>query len=318
MFGLFAKVRTQVKSTKNKLTSIFKNIFHGKKLDQNSVDQIEALLYSADIGVETTRNIVTMIKAAYENNPQMRDREVSVICKNVLLDVLHGADHCSELFKRQVVIGDGGNLQETTIPLVIGLIGANGSGKTTTAAKLAGFFTGNGQSVIVGACDTFRVAANEQIKIWADRLCFDLVESQRGADPASVAFDTCQAAIRRGKNVVILDTAGRLHNKSNLMAELMKLKKVIGKVNPAFPQHLWLVADAHLGANTIASAKKFHDELGLTGMILTKLDGTSRGGAIVGIYQKLGIPVYFIGTGESPEDLIPFAVDEYVCALVEE
>ncbi|MDR1367052.1 MAG: signal recognition particle-docking protein FtsY [Puniceicoccales bacterium] len=320
MFGLFAKVRTQVKSTKNKLTSIFKNIFHGKKLDQSSVDQIEALLYSADIGVETTRNIIAAIRAAYKNNPQMRDQEVGMICKNVLLDVLRGADRSPELLfnsQGQGVASDGGNLQEAAIPLVIGLIGANGSGKTTTAAKLAGFFTNNGQSVIVGACDTFRVAANEQIKIWADRLRFDLVESQRGADPASVAFDTCQAAIGRGKNVVILDTAGRLHNKSNLMAELIKLKKVIGKVNPAFPQHLWLVADAHLGANTITSAKKFHDELGLTGMIFTKLDGTSRGGAIVGIYQKLGIPVYFIGTGESPADLVPFAVDEYVHALVE-
>jgi fused signal recognition particle receptor len=182
---------------------------------------------------------------------------------------------------------------------------------------LASFFTHNGESVIVGACDTFRAAANEQIKIWAEQLNFDLVESHMGADPASVAYDTCQAAISRGKKIAILDTAGRLHNKSNLMAELVKIKKVIGKINPAFPQHLWLVVDAHLGANSITSAQKFHEELGLTGVIVTKLDGSSRGGTIVGIYQKLGIPVYFVGTGEGRDDLVPFVVEDYVQALVD-
>jgi fused signal recognition particle receptor len=321
MFGLFSKVYARVESTKNKLTSTFKNIFQGKKLDQNSIDQIEALLYSADIGVEVTENIIAAIKVAYKNNPQMRDQEMGMICEHTLREVLRGADRSpgtlleNEKWVQNVGLGDSRE-NPPTIPLVIALIGTNGSGKTTTAAKLAGFFTANGKSVIVGACDTFRAAANEQIKIWAEQLSFDLVESQRGADPASVAFDTCQAAVSRGKNVVILDTAGRLHNKSNLMAELVKLKKVIGRINPAFPQHLWLVADVHLGTNTITSAKKFHEELGLTGMVVTKLDGTSRGGAIVGIYQKLGVPVYFVGTGESYTDLVPFAVDEYVHALV--
>jgi fused signal recognition particle receptor len=324
MFGFFTKVRAKVESTKNKLTSTFKSIFQGKKLDQNSIDQMEALLYSADIGVETTENMITAIKVAYKNNPQMQGQEVGTICKNVLFDVLRGAGRLPEtLFanggqiQRTSLEKGGGNSQESTIPLVICLIGTNGSGKTTTTAKLAGFFTKNGQSVIIGACDTFRAAANEQIKIWAERLHFDLVESQQGADPASVAFDTCQAAVSRGKNVAILDTAGRLHNKSNLMAELVKLKKVIRKINPIFPQHLWLVADAHLGTNTITSAKKFHEELGLTGMVITKLDGSSRGGAIVGIYEKLSIPVYFMGIGEGPDDLVPFVVEDYVHALME-
>ncbi|MDR0741042.1 MAG: signal recognition particle-docking protein FtsY [Puniceicoccales bacterium] len=315
MFGLFSKVYARVESTKNRLTSSFKSIFQGKKLAPSSIDQIEALLYAADIGVETVENIIAAIKVAYRNNPQMREREVSIICEDVLFDVLRGGDRSPETLLKSGEWGEGrGDLQ--VIPLVIALIGSNGSGKTTTAAKLAGFFTENGKSVIIGACDTFRAAANEQIKIWSERLHFDLVESQRGADPASVAFDTCQAAINRRRNVVILDTAGRLHNKSHLMGELVKLKQVIGRINPLFPQHLWLVADAHLGTNTITSAQKFHMELGLTGMILTKLDGAGRGGAIVGIYQKLGIPVYFMGTGEGPTDLVPFVIEEYVHALV--
>jgi fused signal recognition particle receptor len=323
MFGVFSKICARVESTKNKLTSTLKGIFQGKKLDQNSIDQIESLLYSADIGVETTENIIAAIRVAHRNNPQMREQEVGVICENVLRDVLRGTDHLwkelvegDEEGRNIIAVNGDGNVQASATPLVIGLIGTNGSGKTTTAAKLAGFFTKNKKSVIVGACDTFRAAANEQIKIWAEQLHFDLVESQRGGDPASVAFDTCQAAISRGKNVVILDTAGRLHNKSNLMAELIKLKKVIGKINPLFPQHLWLVIDAHLGTNTITSAQKFHEELGLTGIIMTKLDGSSRGGALVGIYEKLKIPIYFIGIGEGRDDLIPFSVEDYVGALI--
>ncbi|MDR2812186.1 MAG: signal recognition particle-docking protein FtsY [Puniceicoccales bacterium] len=316
MFGLFSKIYAQVESTKNKLTATFKSIFQREKLDQSSIDQIEALLYSADIGVETTEKVIAAIKVAHKNNPQMQGQEVGVICENMLRDVLRGADRFLEINGEWGRDAGEGNPQTQAVPLVIGLVGVNGSGKTTTAAKLAGFFAKNGKSVIIGACDTFRAAANEQIKVWAQRLHFDLVESQRGADPASVAFDTCQAAVGRGKSVVILDTAGRIHNKSNLMAELVKLKRVIGKINPAFPQHLWLVVDAHLGTNTITSAKKFHEELGLTGMVMTKVDGTSRGGAIVGIYEKLGIPVYFIGTGEGHADLAPFVVDEYVHGLV--
>ncbi|MDR1435300.1 MAG: signal recognition particle-docking protein FtsY [Puniceicoccales bacterium] len=330
MFGFFSKTRSKIELVKNKLTSTFKSIFQGKKLDQNSVDEVEALLYSADMGVETTENIISSIRAAHKNNSQMREQEVGVICKNVLLEVLRGADRSPDALldkgqssipedlegEGKISFQNGGKSENFPTPRVICLLGTNGSGKTTTAAKLAGFFTKNGQSVIVGACDTFRAAANEQIKTWARQLNFDLVESQGGADPASVAFDTCQAAVRRGKNVAILDTAGRLHNKSNLMAELVKMKKVIGKINPHFPQHLWLVVDAHLGTNTITSAQKFHEELGLTGIVVTKLDGSSRGGAIVGIYQKLGIPIYFMGTGEGRDDLVPFSVDDYVHALV--
>ncbi|MDR1303557.1 MAG: signal recognition particle-docking protein FtsY [Puniceicoccales bacterium] len=334
MFDFFTHIRAQAKSSKNKLAAALRSIFQGKKLDPNAIDRIEALLYSADVGVEATENIVAAIGAARADDPQMGGRDVGLICKNVLLDVLRGADRSPEtLWAKDRPIssenpprsspkdsseGGGENRREAAVPLVIVLVGVNGSGKTTTAAKLAEFFTKNGRSVIVGACDTFRAAANEQIKIWAERLSFDFVGSDRGADAASVAFDTCRAAVSRGRDVAILDTAGRLHNKSNLMAELVKLKKVVGKVDPAFPQHLWLVIDGHLGANAVTSAKKFHEALDLTGIIVTKLDGTGRGGAVIGIYRQLRIPVYFIGTGEGQGDLVPFEVGEYVQALMGE
>jgi fused signal recognition particle receptor len=313
MFGFLSKIRSGFDSSKNKLTSILKNIFHGRNLDPHAIGEIEALLYGADVGVETTEMILAAIKDAYKHNANLETQHIRSICRDVVTDVLAGAQRMPET----LLAGESGEILGK-IPIVIALIGTNGSGKTTTAAKLASFFTAQGKSVLVGACDTFRAAANEQIEIWAQRLAFDLVGSQRGADAASVAFDSCQAAINRGKDVVILDTAGRLHNRENLMAELVKLKRVTGKVHGQFPQHLWLVIDGNLGSNSMASAEKFHGELGLTGIIITKLDGTSRGGVVVGIYRRLGIPIYFIGTGEGEGDLVPFVTEDYVRALLGE
>ncbi|MDR2200648.1 MAG: signal recognition particle-docking protein FtsY, partial [Puniceicoccales bacterium] len=301
MLGFFSKVRSGLDSTKNRLTSILKNVFQGRNLDQHSIDEIEALLYGADMGVETTEVIISAIRNAYKNNSDLGEQNIRSICHDVLVNVLDGAERSAEgLFFGEERFGkdseNSGNGTVEKIPIAICLVGANGSGKTTTTAKLASFFASKGKSVLVGACDTFRAAANEQIKIWAKQLGFDLVESHRGADSASVAFDTCQAAINRRKDVVILDTAGRLHNRENLMAELVKLKRVTGKVHIHFPQHTWLVIDGNLGVNSIVSAQKFHEELGLNGIIVTKLDGTGRGGAIVGIYRQFGLPIYFIGT----------------------
>ena len=305
MFGFFSKVRSGLEATKNRLSSTIKSIF-GKNLDPGSLEELEASLYLSDIGVNATQEILSEVQTAHRSDPSLRVQSVKDICKTVLQKILHGAD------RDPTKIIDPNSAE----PTVICLIGTNGSGKTTTTAKLAAYFSKMGHSVIVGACDTFRAAANEQIHVWSERLHFDLVGSQTGADPSAVAFDTCQAGVSRKKDVIILDTAGRLHNKANLLGELQKLKRAIGKVNPKFPQHIWLVADASLGSNTITSAGKFHEELGLTGLIVTKLDGTSRGGALIGIYRELGIPVYFIGIGESQDDLIPFRVEEYVDALL--
>ncbi|UPA28220.1 MAG: signal recognition particle-docking protein FtsY [Verrucomicrobiota bacterium] len=293
MFGLFSKVRTGLASTKNKLVQRIQHLFRDKNLDTTA---LEAALYAADLGVETVEKILSSVPH--------RDQDLRAVVEPILLQTMAGSE------------GDPQTLLTTSEPMVIALIGSNGSGKTTTAAKLAYYFAQQGKSVIVGACDTFRAAANEQLKRWAEQLQFDLVESHKGADPSSVAFDTCQAALSRHKDIVILDTAGRLHNKANLMAELQKLKRAIGKVHNSFPQHIWSVIDASLGSNAIVSTEKFHEAIGLTGTVITKLDGSSRGGTLVGIYQKLGIPVYFIGLGERCEDLEPFRVNDYVTALL--
>lgn len=201
---------------------------------------------------------------------------------------------------------------------VILLLGINGAGKTTTAAKMAYFFEKNNQRTLLGSCDTFRAAADQQLKTWAEKLNLDCIGSQQRADAASVAYDVCQAGLHRGYQRVILDTAGRLHTKTSLTEELKKMVRVLHKCHPSFPQHRWLVIDGSLGTNSLQQAKLFHEAVNLTGLVITKLDGTSQGGALVGIYQTLHVPIYFVGLGEKAEDLQPFSVESYVEALVGE
>jgi fused signal recognition particle receptor len=198
---------------------------------------------------------------------------------------------------------------------VICLIGVNGAGKTTTAAKLAYYFKGQGKKVLLAACDTFRAAANEQIKTWAERLSLDIISSHTGADAAAVAFDAYQAAQSRGCDVLIIDTAGRLHTKTNLMAELQKIRRTLEKHDSLAPQQTWLVLDGSIGSNSIEQAKAFHASCKVNGLILTKLDGTSRGGALVAIYRDLKLPIYFVGLGEGAGDLQPFSIQHYVSAI---
>src|SRR5208283_2872561 len=223
---------------------------------------------------------------------------------------------------RRVLAGSEGRFESaargrvgSANPEVICLIGVNGSGKTTTAAKLAWMLKQDGRSVTVAACDTFRAAAIEQLRTWTERLGLELIASQTGADAAAVAFDAWQAAKARGRDQVIIDTAGRLHTKSNLMEELAKIRRVLQKHDPSAPQHSWLVIDGSLGSNSIEQARVFHQSFGLTGLVVTKLDGTSRGGAIVGIWRELRLPVYFVGLGEDPEDLQAFSAADYADAV---
>ena len=200
-------------------------------------------------------------------------------------------------------------------PEVIALIGVNGAGTTTTSAKLGHMYQNDGYSILLGACDTVRAAANEQIKSWADRLSIDIVASQHGADSAAVAYDAYEAAVNRGRDIVILDTAGRLHTKNNLMKELEKFQRVIQKQDASAPHHSWLVVDGSLGSNSIEQARAFNQSFPLSGLIITKLDGTSRGGALVGIYRELKLPIYFVGLGEQPDDLQPFSAQNYANAI---
>jgi fused signal recognition particle receptor len=301
MFSLFKKFKDGLTKTVAAIAAKTHGLFGGRKIDPASLDELEEALYTADFGVETTTEILEEIKTAYRKDPELKGQQAAAIGAAVLRRVLAGAE---------------GKLEPAaTKPTVIAMIGVNGSGKTTTTAKLAHRLKGEGQSVIVAACDTFRAAAVEQLKSWADRLKIEIVASHTGADSAAVAFDAWQAAKARGYDWLIVDTAGRLHTKSNLMEELAKIRRVLQKNDPAAPQHRWLVVDGSLGANSIEQARVFHQSFGLTGLIVTKLDGTSRGGAIVGIYRQLKIPIYFIGLGEQPDDLQPFSAENYARAV---
>lgn len=301
MRGLFKKFKDGLKRQTPTFSKAFESVFSGAKLDQAALDHLEEILYTADFGVETVEEIITEIQAAYKADKEIRRQDAAKIGATVLTRALEGAEGRIEVGAHK--------------PEVICLIGVNGSGKTTTSAKLSHLYQNEGYSLLLGACDTFRAAANEQIKHWAERLNVDIVASHHGADSAAVAFDAYEAAKQRGRDIVILDTAGRLHTKSNLMKELEKLRRVIQKQDSGAPHHSWLVVDGSLGSNSIEQARVFHKSFPLTGLIITKLDGTSRGGALVGIYRELKLPIYFVGLGEQPDDLQPFSAKDYANAI---
>jgi fused signal recognition particle receptor len=306
VFSLFQKFKDGLTKTVAAIAARTHGLFGGRKIDAASLDELEEALYTADFGVETTGEVLDEIKAAYRRDPELRGKQAAELGAAVLRRVLAGAEGR---------LPAPGAPTGATAPVVIALIGVNGSGKTTTTAKLAHKFKADGQTVIIAACDTFRAAAVEQLKSWAARLDLEFVASHPGADAAAVAFDAWQAAKSRGRDWLLVDTAGRLHTKSNLMEELAKIRRVLQKHDPAAPQHRWLVVDGSLGSNSIEQARVFHQSFGLTGLIVTKLDGTSRGGALVGIWRQLRIPIYFIGLGEQPDDLQPFSVENYTRAV---
>ena len=335
MFSRFKKFKEGLARTVTAIATKTHGLFSGRKIDASSLEELEEALYTADFGVETTTEILEEIKTAYRQDAGLKGQQAAVIGAAVLRRVLAGAEGKLELPVGRVsspantqgsgtaearpdkagsANASGGRVSPPN-PQVICMIGVNGSGKTTTTAKLAYKLKGDGQSVLVAACDTFRAAAVEQLKSWTDRLGIDLVASQAGADAAAVAFDAWQAARARGRDWLIVDTAGRLHTKGNLMEELAKIRRVLQKNDATAPQHRWLVVDGSLGANSIEQAKVFHQSFGLTGLVVTKLDGTSRGGALVGIFRQLKIPIYFIGLGEKPDDLQPFSAENYARAV---
>jgi len=309
MFSLFKKFKEGLTKTFSAIAAKTHGLFGGRRIDVASLDELEEALYTADFGVETTTEILEEIKTAYRQDPTLQGRQAAEIGAAVLRRVMVGSE--GKLGLENTSGGRGPPIN----PQVIAMIGVNGSGKTTTTAKLAYKLKADGQTVMLAACDTFRAAAVEQLKSWATRLDLEIVASHTGADSASVAFDAWQAAKARQRDWLIVDTAGRLHTKSNLMEELAKIRRVLQKHDPAAPQHRWLVVDGSLGSNSIEQAKVFHQSFGLTGLVVTKLDGTSRGGAIVGIYRQLKIPIYFIGLGEQPDDLQPFSVENYARAV---
>jgi fused signal recognition particle receptor len=305
MKAFFSKFRDGLKKSVPTFYRAFSKageLFGGRTIDAASLEELEEALYMADFGVETTEEILEAIRVAYRKDKELRGEQAAMIGVKVLERILEGAE--GQLDARA-----------GSRPQVVALVGVNGSGKTTTTAKLARLYKEDGLQPMVGACDTFRAAANEQIRIWCERLEVPLIASQHGADAAAVAFDAMQAARGRGADLLLLDTAGRLHNKSHLMKELEKLKRVLGRLDPDAPHHSLLVIDGSIGSNSIEQARVFHEAFGLSGLIVTKLDGTSRGGALVGIYRQLRLPIYFVGLGEKAEDLQPFSIHHYTRAI---
>jgi fused signal recognition particle receptor len=301
MFGLFRKFKEGLAKTVGAIASKTRGLFSGRAIDASALESREEALYTADFGVATTEEILAEIKDAAKRDKELRGQEAAAIGAAVLSRVLAGSE--------------GTLTRAAKAPTTIVMIGVNGSGKTTTTAKLAWLLKQQGHSVTVAACDTFRAAAVEQLRAWTEKLGLELIASQPGADAAAVAFDAWQAASARGRDFLLIDTAGRLHTKSNLMEELAKIRRVLQKHDPAAPHHRWLVVDGSLGTNSIEQARVFHQSFGLTGLIVTKLDGTSRGGALVGIWRELKLPIYYLGLGEQAEDLQPFRIDLYARAV---
>ncbi|HEY1848914.1 MAG TPA: signal recognition particle-docking protein FtsY, partial [Opitutaceae bacterium] len=300
MLSLLRKFRDGLSKTVGAISSRTRGLFGGRRIDAASLSELEEALYAADFGVPTTAEILKEIAEAYRQDSELSGTRAAAIGEAVLGRALSGSE---------------GRLAGIGSPTVIALIGVNGSGKTTTAAKLAWRLKQAGGTVLLGACDTFRAAAVDQLRTWATRLDLEIVAGKPGGDSAAVAFDAVQAGKSRGRDWVILDTAGRLHTKDNLMAELAKLKRVVAKVDPAAPHHSWLVVDGSLGSNSAEQARVFHRSFGLTGIVVTKLDGTSRGGALVAIWRELRIPIFFVGLGERPEDLQEFSAKDYAAAV---
>ena len=297
-FGFFKRLAEGLQKTAATIGGGFKRLL-GRKVDQDLLDELEATLIKADCGLEATERIVGKVKEAYSN------REVTG-------EVL---DFVKDEMKKMLDQGDNSIKFTESGPTVIMVCGVNGSGKTTSIAKLTTWLTKQGKKVLLGAGDTFRAAAVDQLSMWAERVGADIVKANPGADPASVAFDACVAGKARNVDVVIVDTAGRLHTQGNLMKELEKIHRVIGKAIPGAPHEVLLVLDATNGQNAIMQAGHFGKSVGCTGIILAKLDGTAKGGAVVSIRHQLGLPVKFVGVGEKADDLELFDADSFVDAL---
>ena len=298
--SFFEKLKQGLIKTKNAFLAKIDDILkHFVRIDEDFFDELEEILITADIGVNTAEYILDELRERVRNSRNPDAENVKALLIEILMET----------------VGEAEGLHLTTKPSVIFVIGVNGVGKTTSIGKISAELKRQGKKVVVAAADTFRAAAADQLAVWCDRAGVDLVRQAAGADPASVVFDAIQAAKARGCDVLIVDTAGRLHNKKNLMDELAKMNRVIGRELPDADVETLLVLDAATGQNGISQAKEFKSTADITGMILTKLDGTAKGGIVLSIKRELGFPVKFIGVGEQIDDMKPFDPEEYVKAL---
>ncbi|MCX6137473.1 MAG: signal recognition particle-docking protein FtsY [Ignavibacteriales bacterium] len=291
------------------VTKVTRLITARARVDAEFLEQLEEILIGADVGVAMAQKILGVVQEKAKKERYENTEELNALVREAVGSALTGSVNSNG--------DDPFALPEGSKPHVMMVVGVNGVGKTTTIGKLAYNYKTAGKNVFIGAADTFRAAANEQLEIWAKRAGVTIIQQSHGSDPAAVAFDTLKSAKARNADVVIIDTAGRLHTKVNLMEELKKIKRVMDKAMPGAPHEVLLVLDASTGQNAIQQARQFDAAIGLTGLVITKLDGTAKGGIVLSISQALKIPVRFIGVGEQIDDLQPFIVDEFVKALFE-
>lgn len=300
----FARLRDRLRRTRQNLVSGLSSLFTGRKLDDEALEELESRLLMADVGVNVTNHLIQRLT---ERVSRQSLNDVPALIQALHDELLAILAPCQQPWQ-----------PSDSRPYVILTVGVNGVGKTTTIGKLAQWLQNTGHSVLLAAGDTFRAAAVEQLQVWGERNRIPVIAQKNGTDAASVIYDAIQAATARQIEVVIADTAGRLHTQLNLMEELKKIKRVIGKLDAAAPHEVLLVVDASTGQNALNQAVQFHEAVGVTGLILTKLDGTAKGGIVFAIAQRLGLPIRFIGVGESIEDLRPFDAAEFVAALLDE
>jgi len=301
--GFFDKIKNGLAKTRDQLLTKIEWVVKGKPIDEDSFDEFEEAMLLSDTGVETTALLVNALKERWKRGQVRTTDDIRQCMMEEIETLLLPVEAPVEI--------------NTHKPFIILTLGVNGVGKTTTIAKIAKLYNESGKKVLFGACDTFRAAAVEQLEVWADRLGIEVVKHKEGADPAAVAYDATKAAVARGVDVLMLDTAGRLHTKVNLMEEMKKIKRIVSKEIDGAPHETLLVVDATNGQNAISQAKAFNEALGVTGIVITKLDGTAKGGFILPIAHMLKIPIRFVGVGEKFDDLIPFNARDFSKALLE-
>lgn len=296
------KLKTGLSKSRKKISNSLKNVLTlGRSIDENLLEELEEQLIETDLGVETTLSIIEDLRTAWKDKKIDSAQEIVPFLKQELIDYWPERD-------RELNIAEHG-------PTVIMVTGVNGAGKTTSVGKLAAYLSGQGKKVVLGACDTFRAAAVEQLYLWSQKTQVQIVKHQQDSDPAAVAFDACEAAVARNADFLIIDTAGRLHTQQNLMRELTKIRNVVAKKIPGSPHEVLQVLDATTGQNAINQAKMFSEAVDVTGIFLAKLDGTAKGGIVIAIRNQVNLPVKFVGLGEQPEDVEPFDPEIFVEAL---
>jgi fused signal recognition particle receptor len=302
MNNILSKWKTGLSRTSKATFGQLATLFGATEISDDTWERLEALLIHADIGVDTTINIIDRLEDRVDREGITKESDLNLMVREELRAHLETPPE----------------IQFSEKPTIILIVGVNGSGKTTTIAKLGKRFSSDGKQVILGAADTFRAAGVDQLEIWADRIKLPIISGQLGGDAGAVAFDTVQAAIARKSDIALIDTAGRLHTRFNLMEELKKVHRVVGKALEGAPHAVWLVMDATTGQNALQQARAFKDAVKITGVILAKLDSSARGGMALSIQKELGLPILFAGLGEQPDDLQPFDPDMFIGGLIQE